>query len=1021
MKRHLFSLLLSSQALVGMAQTDALWRGFCHPQDSCRTKMWWFHGETQTTREGITADLEAFKAAGLGGVVYYDQVHGKGEQALKAFSPEWWQMFVFAAQEAKLIGLTFETHFSNGYCAGGPWITEELGMQMLVCSDTVVQGGTLFDGRLSAAMPKKRRHAPVAVVAFPAPKTGWMHYPMKANRTIHAADGPVFIVTDMGHSVTVRSMTYQVSARSRTKTRSMNVPGPMQEEFYGVNWKRLPMLGELEVSNDGEHWRQVAAIKPFYSGNTGWRDKTISFPATEGRYFRLNLHDWQLPGENDLKLGDFVLSTMARTDDWEVKAGLVSDFIDGDDTPCYAEAETIAPEEMIDLTDCLEAGGDLLSPSSHFTWRAPKGQDWVILRFDQVPTGGMVKHGRQNLMGLECDKLSARAATVQWEHYFKVMLDTLNRYGLKPDGMLIDSHEAGAQNWTEGFQTEFRNLRGYDLMAVLPVMAGYVVGSSEQTAQVLADVRRTVADLISYRHFGTIDSLCRSVGVPFTAQAIGNGLCIVGDPIQAKGQVEIPQGEFWHHHPHGGYDIKESSSAAHLYAKRLASGEAFTDARFDTPLSYIKTLADNAWCYGLQEFVVCASAYQPGGGIINTAGGRHYCMNRMNTYWPYSRPFWDFQARSAFLLRQGQPVVDFCVYIGEDAPVKIRSERLPVLPAGTDFDAFTSDALFKRMAVKDGRITLPDGMNYEAMVIPPTTRLTAKASQRIGELKRQGATILYTPYPTVSMPDAALTHGDMKLLQLWFCHRQTKTADIYFFSNHGTTAISDTMMLRSKHRQAEWWNPVDGSRHKLPAQQTADGRTQVPLTMVAKESGFVVLSDIPSQADMLPGLPQSEMVIEGPWLVDFDPQRGGPGRIEMDSLYDWTRSADQRVSHYSGTAVYTKMLKMKRPKSGQQVWLAVDGLHNLALVTLNGHEVGTLWCEPFRIDLTPYVRQGKNELKLEVVNAWTNRMILDASLPDSQRITHAFPEVVKPNDRLVPSGIDGKVSLIYSEKRVVSK
>ena len=53
------------------------WEEFANPADSTRTKVWWFHGETETTREGITADLEAYKRAGVGGVVYYDQVHGK--------------------------------------------------------------------------------------------------------------------------------------------------------------------------------------------------------------------------------------------------------------------------------------------------------------------------------------------------------------------------------------------------------------------------------------------------------------------------------------------------------------------------------------------------------------------------------------------------------------------------------------------------------------------------------------------------------------------------------------------------------------------------------------------------------------------------------------------------------------------------------------------------------------------------------------------------------------------------------
>ncbi len=63
---------------------DALY-GFEYLQDSTRTKVWWFHGETVTTRAGITADLEAFHKQGVGGVVYYDQTHGNCEGAFQAF------------------------------------------------------------------------------------------------------------------------------------------------------------------------------------------------------------------------------------------------------------------------------------------------------------------------------------------------------------------------------------------------------------------------------------------------------------------------------------------------------------------------------------------------------------------------------------------------------------------------------------------------------------------------------------------------------------------------------------------------------------------------------------------------------------------------------------------------------------------------------------------------------------------------------------------------------------------------
>ena len=163
---------------------------------------------------------------------------------------------------------------------------------------------------------------------------------------------------------------------------------------------------------------------------------------------------------------------------------------------------------------------------------------------------------------------------------------------------------------------------------------GNVVGSPKESERFLYDFRRTIADLISDNYYGTLDSLCRRKGVTFTAQAIGNALNIVGDNIQAKGRVQKPQGEFWAYQTNGSYDIKEASSAAHLYGKKVASAEAFTDAKFSQSLSDFKNLADYAFASGSNEFVVCASAYQPWLDKIpgNTGGGRHYCLNRNNTY-----------------------------------------------------------------------------------------------------------------------------------------------------------------------------------------------------------------------------------------------------------------------------------------------------------------------------------------------------------------------------------------------------
>lgn len=148
MVRTLVSCFLAFAALQLSHAGDGLWERFLTPSDEARTKVWWFHGETETTEEGIDADLEAFKEKGIGGVVFYDQVHGNGAGAFPSMSPEWWHMLKYAARKARQLGLTFEVAASNGYVSGGPWITPELGMRQTAVVDTVITIGKRQEVRI---------------------------------------------------------------------------------------------------------------------------------------------------------------------------------------------------------------------------------------------------------------------------------------------------------------------------------------------------------------------------------------------------------------------------------------------------------------------------------------------------------------------------------------------------------------------------------------------------------------------------------------------------------------------------------------------------------------------------------------------------------------------------------------------------------------------------------------------------------------------------------------------------------
>lgn len=1062
--------ILFSLSCTAQSSYNKLAYGFEHPQDSTRTKVWWFHGETPTARTGIMADLKAFRQQGVGGVVYYDQVHGDAKGACPAFSPDWWSSLIFASQEAKRLGLTFEVHVSNGYVAGGPWITPALGMQRLTSTDTIVSGGR----RVTIALPKPQAaynyYKDVAVLAIPLSEAWDDSRSVRPSISCSETGIPVtdcfdrvgqltvipaqnkgksvYITMDFQQSFTARCLQYELGARGKATTSATNVPGPPAKTFVGTGYRVLPSPGQLEVSNDGVHYKKVCDLQPIYKAHSNWKQKTIAFPAVTGRFFRLSLHDWYEADERNknLKIGNIVLSARAKVDQWEEKAGLYSEYIETDATPVYAEKDLIKSNQLVDLTNNVSDG--ILS------WEAPQGK-WAILRFSYVLTGVKTKHGRKNLMGLECDKLSTEAATVQWNHYFKAIMDTLHYHKGLISGMAMDSHEAGSQNWTPRMEQEFKRLRGYDMRKFLPVMAGYIVDSKEQSDGFLYDLRRTIADLISYKYYGTFQTLCDSAGVSFTAQAIGNALCIVGDEIQAKGQVQKPQGEFWAIHPDGNYDIKESSSAAHLYGKTIASAEAFTDARYDQSLAYLKSLADAAYSYGVNEFVVCASAHQPWSDRIpgNTAGGRQYCLNRNNTFWSCSKGFWDYQSRCAYVLRQGRSVNDLCVYLGENAPVKILTYRLPEIPKGFDFDACTSDALFRM-----------DTLSYKMLVLPENRELTLKALRKIISLIENGAAVYgASPLKTGSfLTTAEKSEYNALVRKLWpspsqiginllgkgrvlwgmsladalqqinlppdislpasrkcyFAHRSSREADVYFIHNHEDSLLVYNFTFRSRRKQVELWNPVTGRRFRIENTTLTKDGVSIPLTLQPWESFFVVLTDmnhveIPVKRI---GEEMGRMNLSGTWQVVFDEAKGGPGIVDFPKLTDWTLSADKRIKYYSGTAVYKKAFRRKKIRTNEHVLLQFDKLGALAHVFVNGQQVGTVWCSPYNIDVTNFLKTGSNQLEIHVTNSLINRMIGDAGLPVAKRITFATTPLAEPNDKLVPSGIIGKVQLIFLEK-----
>ena len=85
-------------------------------------------------------------------------------------------------------------------------------------------------------------------------------------------------------------------------------------------------------------------------------------------------------------------------------------------------------------------------------------------------------------------------------------------------------------------------------------------------------------------------------------------------------------------------------------------------------------------------------------------------------------------------------------------------------------------------------------------------------------------------------------------------------------------------------------------------------------------------------------------------------------------------------------------------------------VENVATVFVNGKLSGTAWTAPFAVTAANVKEKG-NVLEVRVTNLWPNRLIYDAGLPESERLTRTNINPYKPTDSLLPSGLLGPVRI----------
>jgi hypothetical protein len=989
------------QAQIQPAQKDALRLGFERPPAHAELRCYWWWLKGNTTPDTITHDLEAMKAKGYAGAILVDaDGSGQGGNLETPSGPpigsqKWLSLFVHALDVAQKLGLEISLNITSRWdvgIIGGATVTPADAMKLLTWSRRVVSGGGPQTLRLQAPRAENGFYRPISILAYP------LHHG-------EALPG---------------------SAGSDRKL------------ILDLAFKTASIETGFSMPRSDQVLRNVPSVR----------------------------------GEEDAELS-----------------------------------------EVVDLTAHMDTQGNL-------QWTFPPGR-WEVLCIGYTDTAKRLPDSTGRPAGLPLDTMSSTAFDHYWRDAVMPLLEAARPYiGTSLRALVTDSWEAGGTNWTDGFREEFRRRRGYDPLPYLPIVTGRILSSRDTSNRFLFDLRRTVADLIAENYYDRFAKLARRRGLETHPEAGGpHGAPI--DALENFRSTTFPQTEFWVvSGTHRATDeqrffVKEASSAAHIYGKPFVAAEGPTSMN---PAAWSESLEedlqptiDRALTEGLNRLYWHEFTSSP--ADYGLPGQEYFAGTHLNpnvTWWGQAGPFLLALNRAQFLMQQGRPVSDLLYFYGDQVPgfVRLREDDPAHVLPGYDYDVIDEDALLRRMESDGSGLRTPENVQYRALALPDSGRLSWPALEWISRFVRRGGVVIGNkPAGPLGLvpPDveaqyervaeamwAGCEHGEAEARYgrgriyctsdarraltamgvtpdfvyrrssegpiadapaFDYIHRQTADADIYFVRSTRPSQVQATLSFRVQGRVPELWMPDFGTTTPaLVYRGTSDGRTEIPLTFPAHGSVFIVFSKpvrrhlIGIERDgetVFPSISQGAGVfaagehefaatssgtyvatssegdkqtfdVHAPrsetadrWTLFLPAGWGAPASVPVDRFESWTESTNPGVRYFSGTAVYRSILPVPERglPAGQQLWLNLGRVREIATVIVNGHRLETIWRTPFAVRIDPVIHAGNNTIEIRVTNLWPNRLIGDLQLSAAQHFTHTNVRAYSNNSPLLPSGI----------------
>ncbi|MEN8912918.1 MAG: glycosyl hydrolase, partial [Polaribacter sp.] len=282
--------------------------------------------------------------------------------------------------------------------------------------------------------------------------------------------------------------------------------------------------------------------------------------------------------------------------------------------------------------------------------------------------------------------------------------------------------------------------------------------------------------------------------------------------------------------------------------------------------------------------------------------------------------------------RQGNPVLDVLVFVGDRAPSHVvhANQIRPKLPAAYKYDCVNSDVIVNRLTVENGKLKLPNGLTYNALSLQRHDIINLETLRGIYKLSQQGALIVGKKPKKLggyNISKEMKAEFDALVKEIWsntktystgeweqifeentiqkdaivegqpdfnFYHRRTENEDIYFVYNHNLTekeVLNCSFLVEGK--VPELWNAETGEITKLVEYITINGRTDIAIEMHPQESVFVVFKEPKTEQKKVTfksanNISKPKFSLDGDNNLQAEVYANGNYTAKVNDAEDWT-------------------------------------------------------------------------------------------------------------------------------------